>query len=112
MFRSFGQNPLSNMAFLMLLRRLKRTDIPPMASVARFAIGRPSGQRFLGRSARPHSRMSCGTRRRPRTSSELFERRRALMTTWEEFANQAIAEVISETRKRGPGYTVAKGVCK
>ena len=86
-----AEKPLSNMAFLMLLRRLKRTDITAHGFRSAFrdwAAERTTFPRAVCEAALAHIVRDKAEAAYFR--SDLFERRRALMTTWEEFANQAI----------------------
>ena len=91
-----AKSPLSNMAFLMLLRRLKREDITAHGFRSSFRDWAAEKTRF--------SRSVCEAALahvvRDKTEaayfrSDLFEQRRALMDAWAQFAATAPAEVIA-----------------
>jgi integrase len=88
--------PLSNMAFLMLLRRLQREDITAHGFRSSFRDWAAEKTRF----ARPVCEAALAHIVRDRTEaayfrSDLFAQRRALMDAWEKFAMQGAAIVLS-----------------
>lgn len=94
-----GKVPLSNMAFLMLLRRLKRTDITAHGFRSSFRDWSAEKTRF--------SRSVCEAALAHVVSdkteaayfrSDLFEQRRNLMNVWEAYATSPSAIVIAMSR--------------
>lgn len=83
-----AEKPLSNMAFLMLLRRLNRTDITAHGFRSAFrdwAAELTTFPRTVCEAALAH--VVQDKTEAAYFRSDLFERRRALMNTWGEFAN-------------------------
>lgn len=81
------KHPLSNMVFLMLVRRLGRTDITPhgfRSSFRDWASERTNFPRAVCEAALAHTLQDKTEAAYHRT--DLFERRRDLMTTWAAFA--------------------------
>ena len=80
-----GGGPLSNMALLMLMRRLKRTEVPHgLRSSFRDWCADNGKDRDLAEAALAHvlpNKTEASYRR-----SDLFEARRPLMKEWAEFA--------------------------
>src|SRR5690606_6479930 len=95
--------PLSNMAFLMLLRRMKRDDLtaPGFRSSFRdWAAERTNFPREVAERALAHavsSKVEAAYRR-----GDLFERRRRLMTAWSTFCGTAkdAAQDMAATRRQ------------
>ena len=90
------KTPLSNMAFLMLLRRLKRQDITAHGFRSAFrdwAAERTNFPRAVCEAALAHVVKDKAEAAYFR--SDLFEQRRQLMDTWEAFATAETAEVVS-----------------
>ena len=88
--------PLSNMAFLMLLRRLGRTDITShgfRSSFRDWAAERTNVPRAVCEAALAHTLKDRTEAAYHRT--DLFERRRELMTRWASFVTAKAADVIS-----------------
>jgi integrase len=89
------KKPLSNMVFLMLLRRLKRTDITAhgfRSSFRDWASERTNAPRAVCEAALAHTLKDKAEAAYHRT--DLFERRRELMTTWAAFATAKRGSVI------------------
>ncbi len=89
------KKPLSNMAFLMLLRRLGRDDITAhgfRSSFRDWASERTNVPRAVCEAALAHTLPDKTEAAYHRT--DLFERRRELMTTWAAFAMAKSADVV------------------
>ncbi len=88
--------PLSNMAFLMVLRRMRREDVVPhgfRSSFRDWCAERTNAPREVAEAALAHvikDKTEAAYHR-----SDLFERRRDLMTTWSTFATTKPADVVS-----------------
>lgn len=90
------KKPLSNMAFLMLLRRLKRDDITAHGFRSTFrdwASERTNFPHAVCEAALAHVIKNKAEAAYHRT--DLFERRRDLMTTWAAFATAKSADVVA-----------------
>ena len=95
--------PLSNMAFLMLLRRMKRDDLTAhgfRSSFRDWAAERTNFPSEVAEMALAHtvsSKVEAAYRR-----GDLFERRRRLMTAWSTFCNTTkdAAQDIAATRRQ------------
>ena len=88
-------SPLSNMAFLMLLRRMDRQDVTAhgMRSTFRdWAAERTNVPRAVCEAALAHTLQNKTEAAYHRT--DLFERRRALMDSWSRFATTTPAKVL------------------
>jgi integrase len=88
--------PLSNMAFLMLLRRLKRDSITThgfRSSFRDWAAERTNVPRAVCEAALAHTLRDKTEAAYHRT--DLFDRRRELMDTWAKFATAKPADVVS-----------------
>ncbi len=88
--------PLSNMAFLMLLRRLGPTDITVhgfRSSFRDWAADRTNAPHAVCEAALAHSVRDKAEAAYNRT--DLFERRRKLMESWANFATGESAEVVA-----------------
>ena len=90
-----SNKPLSNMAFLMLLRRMKRHDLTVhgfRSSFRDWAAERTNVPRAVCEAALAHTLKDKTEAAYRRT--DLFERRRKLMDTWAAFATTKSAEVV------------------
>jgi integrase len=88
--------PLSNMAFLMLLRRLKREDITAhgfRSSFRDWAAEKTRFPRSVCEAALAH--VVKDKTEAAYFRSDLFDQRRALMDTWEQFATRPPARVLA-----------------
>ena len=92
--------PLSNMAFLMALRRMQRNDVTThgfRSSFRDWAAEQTNFPRAVCEAALAHSLRDKTEAAYHRT--DLFDRRRELMDTWSAFATgTAVNEPVSETR--------------
>jgi integrase len=91
-----GEMPLSNMSFLMTLRRMDRTDITPHGFRSTFrdwAAERTNYPRAVCEAALAHVVRDKTEAAYHRT--DLFERRRELMALWARFATATAAECVS-----------------
>jgi integrase len=91
-----AKKPLSNMVFLMALRRMKRQDLTAhgfRSSFRDWAAERTNVARAVCESALAHSLRDKTEAAYNRT--DLFERRRDLMTTWSAFATAKPADVVA-----------------
>jgi integrase len=91
-----AKRPLSNMAFLMAMRRMKRGDVPPhgfRSSFRDWAAERTNFSRAVCESALAHTLGDKTEAAYHRT--DLFDRRRELMDTWAKFATAKQADVVS-----------------
>jgi integrase len=90
-----GKKPLSNMVFLMALRRMKRRDLTAhgfRSSFRDWAAERTNAPRAVCESALAHTLRDKTEAAYNRT--DLFERRRDLMTSWAAFATAKPAAVL------------------
>ncbi|MDP6579647.1 MAG: integrase arm-type DNA-binding domain-containing protein [Vicinamibacterales bacterium] len=90
-----ANRPLSNMAFLMTLRRMHRTDITPhgfRSSFRDWAAEQTNAPRAVCEAALAHTLRDKTEAAYHRT--DLFERRRELMESWSAFATTRTAEVV------------------
>ena len=98
-----GKAPLSNMAFLMALRRMKRADLTAhgfRSSFRDWAEQENEFTRAVCESALAHTPVRDKTEAAYRRM-DLFERRRELMTQWATFATADPAKVVPlSSRKR------------
>ena len=88
--------PLSNMAFLMLLRRVKRDDITAhgfRSSFRDWSAERTNEPRAVCEAALAHTVRDKAEAAYNRT--DLFERRRKLMDSWAAFATSKSADVVA-----------------
>jgi integrase len=88
--------PLSNMAFLMLLRRLKRDDITAhgfRSSFRDWAAERSNSPRVVAEAALAH--VVRDKTEAAYFRSDLFDLRRRLMDNWAKFATAIPAKVVS-----------------
>ena len=93
------KKPLSNMVFLMTLRRMNRGDLTAhgfRSSFRDWAAERTNVPRAVCESALAHSLRDKTEAAYNRT--DLFERRRELMTSWSAFATAKPADVVSIRR--------------
>ena len=91
-----AKKPLSNMAFLMTLRRMKRDDITThgfRSSFRDWAAERTNSPRAVCESALAHALRDKTEAAYNRT--DLFERRRELMASWAAFATTKPADVVA-----------------
>jgi len=91
-----GEKPLSNMALLMLLRRLERDDITVhgfRSSFRDWAAEKTNVPRAVCEAALAHAVQDKTEAAYFR--SDLFEQRRSLMDTWAKFATAKPADVVS-----------------
>jgi integrase len=91
-----GERPLSNMVFLMLLRRLQRDDITVhgfRSSFRDWAAEKTNVARAVCEAALAHAVQDKTEAAYFR--SDLFEQRRSLMDTWAKFATAKPADVVS-----------------
>ena len=91
-----AKKPLSNMAFLMTLRRMKRSDLTAHGFRSTFrdwAAERTNFSRAICESALAHTLKDKTEAAYNRT--DLFERRRELMATWSTFATAKPADVVA-----------------
>jgi integrase len=91
-----GKAPLSNMAFLMLLRRLKREDITAhgfRSSFRDWAAEKTRFPRSVCEAALAH--IVSDKTEAAYFRSDLFDQRRALMDAWEQFATRGTAAVLA-----------------
>lgn len=89
------RKPLSNMVFLMALRRMNRTDLTThgfRSSFRDWAAERTNFARAICESALAHTLKDKTEAAYNRT--DLFDRRRDLMTTWAAFATAKPADVV------------------
>ena len=92
----FGAKPLSDKAFLMALRRMHRSDITPHGFRSTFrdwAAEQTNAPRAVCEAALAHSLRDKTEAAYHRT--DLFERRRELMTAWATFATRNAADIVS-----------------
>ena len=90
-----AKKPLSNMAFLMTLRRMKRGDVTAhgfRSSFRDWAAERTNFSRAVCESALAHTLQNKTEAAYNRT--DLFERRRELMATWSAFATAKPADIV------------------
>jgi integrase len=91
-----GKKPLSNMVFLMALRRMKRADLTAhgfRSSFRDWAAERTNFSRAVCESALAHTLKDKAEAAYNRT--DLFDLRRELMATWAAFATAKPADVVS-----------------
>jgi integrase len=96
LFPGRAKVPLSNMAFLMLLRRLKRDDITAhgfRSSFRDWSAERTNEPRAVCEAALAHTVRDKAEAAYNRT--DLFERRRKLMESWAAFATERSADVVA-----------------
>ena len=93
--------PLSNMVFLMLLRRLKAGDITTHGFRSAFRDWTAERTNFPRGRAKPRSRHVLKDKTEAAYfRSDLFDRRRKLMDTWAKFATAKPADVVSIGARR------------
>jgi integrase len=88
--------PLSNMVFLMALRRMQRADVTPHGFRSTFrdwAAERTNFPRAVCEAALAHTLRDKTEAAYRRT--DLFERRRELMASWSAFATSKPADVVA-----------------
>jgi integrase len=91
-----AKKPISNMAFLMVLRRMKRDDITThgfRSSFRDWAAERTTAPRAVCESALARSLRDKTEAAYNRT--DLFDRRRDLMSRWSVFATSKLADVVA-----------------
>ena len=87
--------PFSDMAFLMLLRRMGRANVPPhgfRSSFRDWSAERTNAPHAVSEAALAHSqrdKVEAAYRR-----SDLFEKRRSLMDSWSSFVAGSVGKVV------------------